>query len=311
MTVTGNVFDGAGTYNVGFKVTDASGSVSTATAQFVVAKESAETVYTGDTAVVTAGPNVTTATFRLGAHLNQEADGAAGDITLARVTFELFKSNNMTDTPDRVVSGVAVDAAGDTAPATVDDMAADTYVVKVKVDDANGYWVSNPVGMEVVNVTVGTNDQRVNGGGWVADAASANGKSNFGFTVRNEKGKPKGNFVFVTRGADGFNYVVKSNAWQGGFLNFAGEAGTSALTCATFRGRCNVQKVDPATGLTVQSWGGFNFTVDVRDGDLLDPRQGDAFAILVQEDNGATWRQLGTPSALLTLGGGNVHVKGK
>ena len=311
LTVTGIVAANAGTYNVGFKVTDPSGANANGNAQFVVNKEAAETVYTGDTAVVTAGPSVTTATFRLGAHLTQEADGAAGDITLARVTFELFKSNNMTDTPDRVVSGVAVNSAGDTLPATVDNMGADTYVVKVKVDSANGYWTASPVGMGTVNVTVGTNDQRVNGGGWVADAGSANGKSNFGFTVRNEKGTPKGNFVYVFRGADGFTYVVKNNAWQGGFLNFAGEAGTSALTRSSFKGRCNVQKVDPATGSTVQSWGNFTFTVDARDGDLLDPRQADGFAITIQDNGGAVWRQVGTSAALLALGGGNVQVKGK
>ena len=311
LTVAGTVLAGAGTYNVGFKVTDPSGASAKAPAQFVVAKEAAETVYTGDTAVVTAGPGVTTATFRLGAHLALEADGAAGDITLARVTFELFKSNNLTDTPDRVVGGVAVDAAGDTLPATVDDVAADTYVVKVKVDAANGYWAASPVGMGTVNVTVGTNDLRANGGGWVADAGSAGGKSNFGFTVRNEKGTPKGNFVYVFRGADGFTYVVKNNAWQGGFLNFAGEAGTSALTRSSFRGRCNVQKVDPATGLTVQSWGNFTFTVDVRDGDLLDPRQADGFAVTLQDGGGAVWRQVGTSAAPLQLGGGNVQVKGR
>jgi hypothetical protein len=72
-----------------------------------------------------------------------------------------------------------------------------------------------------------------------------------------------------------------------------------------------VQKIDPATGLTVQSWGGFNFTVDVRDGDLLTPRQGDFFALLIQDGAGGVWRQLGTPAAMLPLGGGNVQVKGK
>jgi catechol 2,3-dioxygenase-like lactoylglutathione lyase family enzyme len=227
------------------------------------------------------------------------------------VTFELFKSNNMSDTPDRVVSGVAVNASGETLPATIDNMAADTYVVKVKVDSANGYWTASPVGVATVNVTVGSNDQRVNGGGWVADSGSADGKSNFGFTVRGEKGMPKGNFVYVFRGADGFTYVVKNNAWQGGFLNFAGEVGTSALTRASFKGRCNVQKVDPATGATVQSWGNFTFTADVRDGDLLDPRQADGFAITIQDNGGAVWRQVGTGAALVALGGGNVHVKGK
>jgi hypothetical protein len=309
LTISGNVAASAGTYNVGCKVRDPSNASNTATAQFVVGKEKTATAYTGDTSVVTAGPTVTTATFRLGASLAQELDGAAGDIALARVTFELFKSNNLSSTPDFVVSNVAVDAAGNTVPTTISNMAADTYVVKVLVDSTNGYWTANPVGFGTVNVTVGTNDQRTNGGGWVADAGSANGRSNFGFTVRNEKGTPKGSFIYIFRGADGFTYVVKNNSWQGGFLNFASEAGT--LARSTFKGRANVQKVDPATGLTVQSWGNYIFTVDVRDGDLFNPRQTDGVAILIQDGSGQVWRQVGTSAALLPLGGGNVQVKGK
>jgi hypothetical protein len=72
-----------------------------------------------------------------------------------------------------------------------------------------------------------------------------------------------------------------------------------------------VQKVDPATGLVVQSFGNFTFTVDARDGDLLLPRQGDAYAITILDSNGVIWRRVGTNTALVPLGGGNVLVKGK
>jgi hypothetical protein len=50
--------------------------------------------------------------------------------------------------------------------------------------------------------------------------------------------------------------------------------------------------------------------VDVRDGDLLLPRQGDAYAIAIFDNNGLLWRRVGTNTALLPLGGGNVMVKG-
>ena len=73
-------------------------------------KETAETTYTGDMGVVTAGPTVTTATVRLAAHLTQDPDGAPGDITLAKVTFEIFKSSNMSSTPDITVTNVPVDS---------------------------------------------------------------------------------------------------------------------------------------------------------------------------------------------------------
>ena len=81
----------------------------------------------------------------------------------------------------------------------------------------------------------------------------------------------------------------------------------NASASALYSSRPLVIDINP----TVQSWGNFSFTVDVRDGDLLDPRQADGFAITIQDNGGAVWRQLGTSAALLQLGGGNVQVKGK
>jgi hypothetical protein len=61
----------------------------------------------------------------------------------------------------------------------------------------------------------------------------------------------------------------------------------------------------------VQSFGNFTFIVDARDGDLLLPRQGDGYAITIFDNNGQIWRRLGTSTALLPLGGGNVMVKAR
>ncbi|MFL6332458.1 MAG: HYR domain-containing protein [Pyrinomonadaceae bacterium] len=289
---------------------------SSAPAALNVTRENTATAYAGDAALLTAGPNVNNATVLLGAHLTPEADGAgfAGDLTKAAVTFALFKMNNATGTPDLVVSGVAVDANGD-AQASLQGVPADTYLVDVRVDDANKFWVANPSSVGVLNIAVPTDDQRSGGGGWVADASSANGKANFGFNVSSGKKEEqvKGNFTLVFRGTDGFNYVVKSNTWQDGYLQFAAEPGVNpaVYTRSEFNGRCNVQKVDSATGQTVETWGNYSFEAYTTDGDLLSPRQTDAYAFVVRDAAGQVWHQAGSRNSLLTLGGGNITNKGR
>jgi Bacterial Ig domain len=309
-TISGNPLVVAGVYPINLKVEDPHGATTLATITITVNKETAETTYTGDMGVVTSGPTVTTATVRLAAHLTQDADGAPGDITLAKVRFEIFKSSNMTPVPDFVVTNVPVDANGD-AVAFLPGLAADTYVVMVKIEASNGFWTANPIGLGTINVAVGSNETQTNGGGWVPDDGSANGRANFGFSVKGDKGSPKGNSIFIFRGTDGFNYIVKSTSWAGGFLNFSTEPSTSILNRTSFKGKCVVQKVDRATGAVVASFGNFSFTVDARDGDLLTPRSFDAYAITILDNNGVIWRRVGTNIALLPLGGGNVMVKGK
>jgi hypothetical protein len=309
-TISGNVLASAGVYPINMQVVDPHNATTNATVTITVNKENTETAYTGDMAVVTAGPTITTATVRLAAHLTQEADSAPGNIALARVTFELFKSSNLGSVPDATVTNVPVDSNGD-AIAFKTGVAADSYVVKVKIDASNGYWTANPIGMGAINVAIGSNDQAANGGGWVADAASANNRGNFGFSVRNDKGTPKGNSIYVFRGTDGFDYIVKTNSWQGGYLNFGPEPGTSILNRSSFKGKCTVQKIDRSTGVIVQSFGNYTMIVDARDGDLLTPRQGDAYAITILDNTGIIWRRVGTNTSLLPLGGGNVMVKAK
>ena len=310
LTISGNPTVAAGVYPIDLRVEDPHNAIANATVTITVNKETAETTYTGDMGVITAGPTITTATVRLAAHLIEDADGAPGDLTRATVRFEIFKSSNMTSIPDITVPNVPVDANGD-ALTFLPGLAADTYVVVVKIEATNGFWTANPVGLGTINVAIGSNDQQTNGGGWVPDAGSANGKGNFGFSVRSDKGSPKGSSVYVFRGTDGFNYIVKSTSWQGGFLNFSTEPGTSTLNRSSFSGRCVVQKIDPSTGLVVESFGNFTFTVDGRDGDLLVPRQFDAYAITILDNTGSIWRRVGTNTAPLPIGGGNVMVKGK
>ena len=190
---------------------------------------------------------------------------------------------------------------------TTASLSVDNWTVYVKVEPANGYWVANPIGMDTITVDYGSLERRVTGGGWIGDPASRNGKGNFGFTVNYQKnGSPKGNSIYLFRGLDGFNYLVKGNSWQSGGLMFYQDPSR-----ASFSGRCVVQKIDPATGVIVASWGNFAFLVDILDGDKTNPRSSDAYAITILDPGGNVWRRIGTPTGLVMLGGGNTAVHNK
>ncbi len=208
---------------------------------------------------------------------------------------------------------MAVDSNGD-ALTIIDNLAADTYNINVKVDSANAYWMHSNVDISVLNITVPTNDLHSNGAGWLPDSASSSGKAHFGFTVRpgnNNGAAPKGNSTFIFRGLDGFNYLVKGNSWQGGYLQFSAEPGTTIFTRSNFKGNCNVQKIDPATGLVVESSGNYSFEVFTKDGDLLSPKAADAYSITVWDHNGAVWHKVGSATTLVNLGGGNITNKNR
>ncbi len=306
----------AGTYNVTAQFTSTNAFYlggTSAPAALTVARENAATAYTGDVSLLTAGPSFNTATVRLGAHLTAESDGAAfaGDLSKATVSFELFKSNNTSATPDLVVVGVTVDAAGNAA-ATAGGVPAGTYNVKVRVDASNQFWTANPVGVGVLNIAVPADEWRTSGGGWIADAASANGKLDISFNVRPEnKGGPlKGEWKLTFRGTDGFDYVVEASSWEGGYLQFAAEPGVTpaAYTRSELRGKCTVRKSGHGPSQTFEN---YTFEAYASDGDLLSPRRDDAFAFVIRDGSGQVWRQAGSRNALVTLGGGNVTNKGK
>ena len=239
--------------------------------------------------------------MRLSALLSQEADGHSGEIWRATARFELYKSGNLTSTPDRVVGGVPVDASGNAL--TIVSLGVDNWTVKVKVDQGNGYWAASPIGMGTLTVALGSAEQRVTGGGWIPESA---GKGRFGFTVNYQKnGSAKGNSVYLFHDG-GYDYLVKSNSWQGGGLSFGKDPSR-----ASFTGKAVVQKIDPATGEIVASYGNHTFTVDLIDGDRLTPKQADGYAITVLDASGGVWHRAGTSRSPVQLGGGNVSVHSK
>ena len=309
-SITGRPDVPQGAYVVDLTVTDPSTASSPATVTINVGKEKADPSYTGDEDILTAGPSISTASVRLGAHLNQQDDGFPGDISKAKVTFELFKSSNSGPTPDLVYAGVEVNGDGDALKTVT--LPADLYSIVVKVDAANTYWAHSDIGLGILNITVPTTEQRSTGGGWVPDPASSDGKGHFGFSVtagKNSSSAPKGNLSFSFRGTDGYIYKARANSWQGGYLQFSAEPGTDVFARSNFRGSCNVQKIDPLTGIVVESWGNFTFEVFSKDGDQLAPRQPDAFSIVLKDKNGSTLHQIGAGASLVDLGGGNITNK--
>jgi len=136
--------------------------------------------------------------------------------------------------------------------------------------------------------------------------AYANDKGNFGFELKYSKNlAPKGNFVYVWRGEDGFDYRVKSTSWQKGNL---GLAFTSATT-ATFSGNCVVQKIDPATGYGVESWGNSKLTVKIEDNDMKLPQSTgtDRIQITVDASGDGPDRTI----AMTGISGGNIVIHSK
>src|SRR5260370_24066534 len=88
--------------------------------------------------------------------------------------------------------------------------------------------------------------------------SSQNGHGNFGFNVRYASGTstPQGQANYTFRGADGYDYVVKSTSWQDGGAAFS-------ATTTSFGGVASVTVIDPSNGLAVSGLGGTNFTFRV------------------------------------------------
>jgi hypothetical protein len=262
-----------------------------------VTKENTAIAYTGDTLVFTSG-TATSTSVNLAAHLTEESDLHLGDLSLAKVTFELTPSSGSPTT----VLGVIVDASGDAS--THYSLAADVWTVKVRVDSSNEYWTS-PIAESVL--TVSLPGLSATGGGWIPDSGSPNGKDNFGFTVNyNKNSAPKGSFVFVLRGTDGYDYVVKSNSWNQ--LSFTG------TNKAYFTGKATVHIIERATGIEVPSWGNCKFAVYITDGDMGYPQNqkgSDTIAVTIFKADGTVLKQFGTSTSQIALGGGNIVVHSK
>lgn len=167
-----------------------------------------------------------------------------------------------------------------------------------------------------VNIKVrSAKEQRVStgasGGGWIEYPVSDNDKANFVFAVRfNKEQTVKGFFSITYRATEGgqtFVYKVRSNSWDNGGLVFTDD------NEAYFYGDATYKKINATTDAVVQEDGSARFLVYFLDGNLEDPKAADKISIKVTLNNDSTtFMEVGTTSALVELGGGNINIhKGK
>jgi hypothetical protein len=286
-----------------------------ASAFVTVGTKAATLGYTGSLFWPTAAATATTASVTLQATVTP-GTGGTPDLRLAKpITFSLYKSTNLAMTqPDVQCTTTTVSTAG-VANCTIAALGVDNWTVVAHLGDpGTDYYTAADSDPVVLTVYQPATDAFATGGGWVTDPGTdvspANRHGNFGFTVRYKSGTtPSGQAVFVYRGANGYDYVVKSNSWQGGGLSFGKPTGTVGTT--SFSGKCNVTVIDRVTGAVVTGLGGGGYTFRVDATDLGSPGSSDSYAISVYNSAGVLYHQAGTAAKQLVLGGGNVVVHGK
>jgi hypothetical protein len=288
--------------------TDAAGHSNSCT-QTVNVKAGLSLSYTGDMFVSTAGSNVATAVVLLGAHITPDANPACVSLTQLQVVFQVSLQNGTSSTLITNLTA-GVNGSGDAAAFLTLSVGEYTIVASTVTNNCWGSGSDNAV----LTIDYGSNERHVTGGGFVGQTLSENGKANFGFTVGfGNNGNLKGNSIYLLRGKDGFNYLVKSTSWTGGSLSFIADSATGKIYRARFNGKCVIQQINRQTGVVV-STGNCAFVVDIKDGDVFSPSQKDQYAISVFLQNGSLW--FGSSPTLKDLGaggpgGGNVVIHGQ
>jgi hypothetical protein len=229
------------------------------------------------------------------AQLDQEADGHAGDLTKVAVVFELYRSDNATlTTPDVVVGPVFADASGFAEATTT--LGTDAWLVVVRFNAGNRYFTGPPTQSVVTVYTPAPG--KVTGGGWVP---TEDGARVSGFVVQNKSGRTgvSGNVTYLFE-EGGQRYLLRVTSWANGSLNVTPDGRR-----ATISGKASLtvlQRKGSARTLT-----GVTFQIDLADSRTTSP---DAFAVTVWR-NGSVFHQTGSPTALVSLSGGQVviHLK--
>ena len=272
---------------------------------FVVRKAIGSLAYTGSVYVET---NQATVAIPVSATFTR-ADAPAGAVlTNARLRFTL---RTFSGSVVMSVGNVAVNGTTGVAEAVLSGVrptTEDPYEVAVTVEQDNNFWTAD-VDAKSLAVFALTADRQVNGGGWVQDAGSANGKGSFAFIVNAKAGTTgsslRGNVLYIWRVIEGgvaYDYKLKSNSWQGGSVGFAVNGDAAR---ASFSGRGNLQKI-AMDGTVVSSQGNLTFGVELLDGDLKNPKVTDQYGLTIS--NGT---QVIRQTTLRALGGGNVKVQNR
>ena len=258
---------------------------------FVLHKEKATVEYTGDTVVPT-----TAKTINLRATIFDSPDSSWGDLTKMNVTFSIYvgllgASNLYTEIPAVQVSQTDAPGVG-VAVIGIDNLPENGYLIVVSIDNNNYY--DGPTSAPTPLIVYEPTGSFVTGGGWIWDPSGS--KGNFGFNVKYTKsGKPQGHSTYVYR-EDGWDYVVKSNAWIGLAIE---------QNHAAFEAKCVIQKYNPETEELVWDEGNYKFRVDVWDNDP--EGDVDVYQIGVLDKNGVLFHEAGF-DPFGELQGGNIVI---
>jgi hypothetical protein len=298
-----------------------------------VTREDATISYTGTQFILlaTAGSS---GSVTLSAQVQEAADGALGN-TLAgkQIQFKVFKSTDLTLTsPVAIPNNGIVTLSSTATPGTVTgsmnaSLPADNYTVTITLLDTPTYPNPN-YQAEVETATLTISDPgATTGGGWLIDPNNPQYRSNFSFSVRNQKnGNGQGNNLFIYRtkanlsafgapaGLRDYNFVVKGNV-----LSSLQLSTTTNPKTAKFTGKATLTAVDRLTGIAYSLGGNYQYQVDVTDrgepgSGVINP---DSYAIRVI-DATSNVILIGTYSlsngsivntAQVNIMGGNIQVK--
>jgi Spy/CpxP family protein refolding chaperone len=334
-TLTGKVTVSPGSYIVRVSVSDDGSPTGTKSTDITinVTREDAVISYTGTQFILlaTAGSN---GSATLSAQVQEAADGSLGNTLAGRqIQFKVFKSTDLTMTspvaiPNNGIVTLAATATPGTATGSMTAaLPADNYTITVTLLDTVTYPNPNyQADVETATLTI-SDPGATTGGGWLIDPNNNQYRSNFSFSVKNQKNdNGKGNNLFIYRtkadlGAYGapaglrdYNFVIKGNA-----LSSLQLSTTTNPKTARFTGKSNITAVDRLTGLAYSLGGNYQYQVDVTD--KGEPGSGvvnpDTYAIRVFDANGNVI-VVGTYSlnsgsfvntAQVNIMGGNIQVK--
>jgi len=289
-----------------------------AEATVTITKRAATLGFTGSQFWATASASAITTSVTFTGTVTPAAGGTV-NLTRATVDFLIYASTNvLMTTPDYTCSATA-NAAG--VAACTKTLGLDNYTVVMRMTDANIYFTAPLSDPAVVTVYQPSTDRYTHGGGWLLEPAipgsptvggtPTNNRASFGFSMRYKSGSkttPWGQLVYTFRGADGYDYVVKSTSWTGGGLAF----GTGT---ASFSGKATVTRIRPESercfsyydrdNPTTKYYNAPSYTFRV---DVADKPAGDTFAITVSSALGVLYHRAGTTAVQIKISGGSITV---
>lgn len=276
-------------------------------ATLTIAKRPATLAYTGQQFFSTGSATATTAPVAFQGTLTPAAGGSPNPST-AQPVFALYKSTNVAMvTPDQTCAAT-VTATG-AVSCTVPTLGIDDWTVILLLPAADGYFTAPAADPVVVTVYQPSTGASASGAGWIIDPGFQNkpvaispqhNHGNFGFDVRYKSGTttPQGHAAYTFRGADGYEYVIRSTSWQGGGASIT-------ATTASFSGKAAVTVINPATRQPVAGLGGNNYSYRI---DATQTSSGGTFAISVNDPTGALYHQAGSTHNQIALGRGKIVI---